>query len=136
MDSVNSCVCQFCCELRQLLTTYVSFIGYGFLNYLFIKTIETGSVGIKLSMPLIWLMEEHATMQPHFHRFAIQNLTFPVFNETENCYFHIFRFLVKNNFVVATSTFLNNGTISVSEKDKKSPVWNVVTLAWCLFFDY
>ena len=51
---------------------------------------------MKLSMPLICLEEEHyATMQPHFDRCVFQNLNFPVFDETEDCQFHILRFLVK-----------------------------------------
>ena len=51
---------------------------------------------MKLSMPLIGLEEEHnATMQPHFDRCVFQNLNFPVFDETEDCQFHILRFLVK-----------------------------------------
>ena len=59
-----------------------------------------------------------------FDRCVFQNLNFPVFDETEYCQFHIFRFLVKNNFVAVTSTFINNCTISVFEKViyKKSPV--------------
>ena len=53
-------------------------------------------VGIKLSIPLISLVEEHdATMQPHFDRSVFQNLNFPVFDHTGNCKFHISRVLVK-----------------------------------------
>ena len=65
-------------------------------------------------------MEEHdATMQPHLDRCVIQNLNFPVFDETENCQFHIFRFLVKKITLLSTSTSTNNCTSSVSEKEKK-----------------
>ena len=60
----------------------------------------------------------------HFDRCVFQNLNFPVFDETENCQLHIFRFLVKkkNNFAAETCTFINNSTISISEKENKSPV--------------
>ena len=69
-------------------------------------------------------------MQPHFDRCIFQNLNFPV-DETEYFQFHIFRFLAKNNFVAVTSTFINNCTISVSEKEKEKPNLNVVnTLLW------
>ena len=34
-------------------------------------------------------------LQSHFDRCVFQNLNFPVFDETENCQLHIFRFLVK-----------------------------------------
>ena len=73
-----------------------------------------------------------ATTQPHFDRCVIQNLNFPVFDETENCQFHIFRFLVKkNNFVAATSASINNCTDSISEKEKEKPSLNIVnTLLW------
>ena len=75
-------------------------------------------------MPLIWLVEEHdATMEPNYNRFVFQYLNFPVFEETENCQLHIFRFLDKNNFVAVTSTFKNSCAILVSEKKKKSQVW-------------
>ena len=63
-------------------------------------------------------------LQPHFDRCVFQNLNFPVFDETENCQLHIFRFLVKKNthFTAVTCTFINNSTISISEKGNKSPV--------------
>ena len=34
-------------------------------------------------------------LQLHFDRCVFQNLNFPVFDETENCQLHIFRFLAK-----------------------------------------
>ena len=72
--------------------TYVSFIGHGFLNSMFSNPLESGKVGIKLSMPLICLVKEHdATMQPHFDPSVFRNLNFPVFDLTENCQLHIFR---------------------------------------------
>ena len=78
----------------ETVMTYVSFIGQGFLNSLFSNPIESGRVGIKLSMRLIWLVEEHdATMQPHFDRCVFPNLNFPVFDETENCQFQVSGFL-------------------------------------------
>ena len=50
-------------------------------------------IGTKQS---VYLREEHnATMQPRFDRCVFQNLNFPVFDETENCQFYIFRLLMK-----------------------------------------
>ena len=129
LDSVNSCGCQFCRKSRHFWLTSVSLDMAQFLNSLFSNPVESERVGIKFSMPLIWLVEEHdTTMQPHFDRCVCQMLNFPVFDETDKCQFHIFRFLVKNNFVAVTSTFINNYTSSVSGKEKKSPVWMYLIL--------
>ena len=38
-------------------------------------------------------------MQPHCDRCVFESLNFHVFDQIENCHFHIFKFLVKNNFV-------------------------------------
>ena len=63
-------------------------------------------VGIKLSIPLISLVEEHdATMQPHFDRSVFQNLNFPVFDEAENGQFPIFRFLGKKKLCCSNNHF-------------------------------
>ena len=68
----------------ETVMTYVSFIGRGFLNSMLSNPIESGKVGIKFSMPLIWLVVEHdATMQPHFDPSVFRNLNFSVFDLTE-----------------------------------------------------
>ena len=78
VDSVNMQLSALILSQIETVMTNVSFIGHFFLNSLFSSPIESGSVGIKLSMPLIWLVEKHDTIiQPHFDQCVFQNLNFP-----------------------------------------------------------
>ena len=78
--------------------TNVSFNGHGFLIPCLVTLLSPA--GERHKTFNAFLVEEHdatmqpcnhATMQPHFDRCGFQNLNFPVFDETENCQFHIFR---------------------------------------------
>ena len=81
----------------ETVMTFVSFIGHGFLNSWCSNPIEHVREGEDKNFNAFNLIggRAYATMQPHFHWCVFQNLNFPVFDETENCQFNIFRFLVK-----------------------------------------